>query len=331
MIPRALKFEDGALFLLDQRLLPSQVVWNRYTDADSIADAIRTLVVRGAPAIGVAAAYGVALAAKDGSAEHVSDSAARLQEARPTAVNLRWAVKRMLDSAGSAGHGDSLYDRLVREAISIHEEDAQMCRAIGRHGLELLGESPNILTYCNAGALATGGIGTALAPVYLAFEAGLKSKVYVCETRPVMQGARLTAWELSEAGIDVTLLVDAAAAFLLARHEVQSVWVGADRIAANGDVANKIGTYALACAAARHGVPFYVAAPKSTFDALTPSGDQIQIEFRPPEELTSRFVEPVTPTAINYWTPAFDVTPADLVSAYVTDSGIKLGGRGQKP
>jgi len=331
MIPSALKFEDDTLLLLDQRKLPATEVWNRYRDAGDVAVAIRDLVVRGAPAIGVAAAYGVALAARSEAPDPVRSAARELIAARPTAVNLRWAVERMLarlDLARSAP--GSLYAALLEEATAIHREDQAMCLAIGRNGLPLLGNSPTILTVCNAGALATSGIGTALAPVYLAHEAGRRVKVYACETRPVMQGARLTTWELARAGVEVTLLVDGAAAYLLSQGVVDSIWTGADRIAANGDVANKIGTLALACAAARYAVPFYVAAPASTFDPDTPTGDDIPIEFRSSGELSSRFVEPVSASGIEYWTPAFDITPAELISAYVTDSGLRPGGRDKK-
>jgi methylthioribose-1-phosphate isomerase len=328
MIPRAHEFAGDALLLLDQRRLPAKVTWLRYTTAADVAAAIADLVVRGAPAIGVAAAYGLALAGRSGDREEVRQAADRLVAARPTAINLKWAVKRLLARAGAVSD-DQLAATLRQEAEAIHAEDARMCRRIGEHGQQLLGERPRILTYCNAGALATGGIGTALAPVYVAAEAGRQPQVYACETRPVMQGARLTSWELTQAGIPVTLLVDGAAAFLLARGEVDAIFVGADRIAANGDVANKIGTYALACASARHDVPFYVAAPQSTFDPHTPAGADIPIEFRPPEELSDRFAEPVSPTGISCWTPAFDVTPRALVTAYVSDSGVEPGGRGQ--
>ena len=297
-----------------------------------MARAIQSLAVRGAPAIGVAAAYGVALAAQSGDLQMIRSSAVALAAARPTAVNLHWAVARMKAHAEElAGRGADLAAGLTELARQIHSEDEAMCRAIGTHGLALLGARPRILTHCNAGALATGGMGTALAPIYLAHEEGRDVRVFACEARPVMQGARLTTWELSQAGVPVTLLVDAAAAFLLSRREIDSVWVGADRIAANGDVANKIGTHGLACAAARYGIPFYVAAPASTFDAKTPTGEDIPIEMRSADELTERFAEPVNASGIDTWTPAFDVTPRELISAYVTDTGVVPGGRGQSP
>jgi len=330
MIPRALKFEEGALWLLDQRRLPAKVLWIRCSDALEVARAIQSLVVRGAPAIGVAAAYGMALAAQSGDIRTVRTSAAALAAARPTAVNLHWAVARMKSRAEElAERGADLAAGLLELALSIHSEDEEMCRAIGTHGLTLLGARPRILTHCNAGALATGGMGTALAPAYLAHAEGRDVRVFACEARPVMQGSRLTTWELSQAGVPVTLLVDAAAAFLLSRREVDSVWVGADRIAANGDVANKIGTHGLACAAARYDIPFYVAAPRSTFDPQTPTGDDIPIEFRLAAELAERFIEPVSASDIDVWTPAFDVTPQSLITAYVTDRGVLAGGRGQ--
>jgi methylthioribose-1-phosphate isomerase len=220
---------------------------------------------------------------------------------------------------------------LLAEAVAIHDEDAAACRKIGEHGQQLLPEQARVLTHCNAGALATGGIGTALAPLYVAAEQGRPPRVYACEARPVMQGARLTTWELSRAGLDVSLLVDAAAAFLIASGEVDLVIVGADRIAANGDVANKVGTYGLACAAARQGIPFYVAAPESTFDPDTPAGADIPIEFRGADELAARFTGPVSASGIGSWTPAFDITPAELVSAYISELGLKPGGRTKSP
>lgn len=330
MIVRALKFEDDALFLLDQRQLPSEVIWLRCTDAATVADAIGRLVVRGAPAIGVAAAYGMALAGRTESLDRVNAAARLLRSARPTAVNLAWAVDRMKSAAlHDFDQGNSLAAAMQDEAVSIHTEDAAMCRQIGEHGLTLLSESPTILTHCNAGALATGGMGTALAPVYMAAETGRKPTVFACESRPVMQGARLTTWELAQAGIDVTLIVDAAAGYLMALGKVDSVWVGADRIAANGDVANKIGTHGLACAAAYHDIPFYVAAPSSTFDESTPEGADIAIEFRAGSELSDGFKVPVSACGISCWAPAFDVIPRALVTGYVSDRGIEPGGRGQ--
>lgn len=322
-IPQALSF-DGSLHLLDQRQLPQREVWFRCTRPEEVAQAISSLAVRGAPAIGVAAGYGVALAG--GQPEARVQAAAILLASRPTAVNLRWAVQRVLAAAKSHDH-DTAASCMLKEARAIHREDQHACQRIGELGLTLLPPSPRILTHCNAGALATSGIGTALAPVYLAAQAGRQPKVYACEARPVMQGARLTTWELSRAGIDVTLLVDAAAAFLIAQRKVDLVLVGADRIARNGDVANKVGTYSLALAARQSGIPFYVAAPSSTFDAETPDGQGIPIEHRGAEELAERFSEPVSAMGISVWAPAFDVTPAELVTAYITEQEVRPGRR----
>ena len=323
MIPTALRF-DGALHLLDQRLLPGHEVWLKYTEPDQVAQAIETLVVRGAPAIGVAAGYGLALSKGDRKA--VLAAADRLKVSRPTAVNLMWAVDRVWAAARSQAAAD-FHAEMLAEAAAIHREDQAACRRIGELGLTLFPDQPRILTHCNAGALATSGIGTALAPIYLAAEAGLRPRVFACEARPVMQGARLTTWELKSAGVDVTLLVDAAAAFLIASKLVDLVIVGADRIAANGDLANKVGTYGLASAAQRNGIPFYVAAPTSTFDSATPDGASIPIEHRGAGELSERFAEQVSASGIKVWAPAFDITPAALVSAYITEKEVIPGRR----
>src|SRR5881296_1014832 len=253
----------------------------------------------------------------------VAELAAPLAAARPTAVNLRWALDRMRRVAAQApGEGAALWDRLKSEATAIWEEDRAMCRSIGEAGLPLVPDGAAVLTHCNAGALATGGIGTALAPVYLAHEAGRRVHVYVDETRPVLQGARLTAWELAHAGIRCTVIADAAAGALMRQAEVDLTLVGADRIAANGDFANKIGTYALAVLALHHGVPFYCAAPSTTIDATLADGDKIPIEQRPPDEVKSVAGRPVVPASVAALNPAFDVTPARYVTAYVTDRGI---------
>ncbi|MES2524652.1 MAG: S-methyl-5-thioribose-1-phosphate isomerase [Gemmatimonadota bacterium] len=330
-----------ALRILDQRALPQD---ERIVDLhriEDVIDAIAQLAVRGAPAIGVAAAIGlvVCLAAAaendDGVARRLlPEYAERLVAARPTAVNLAWAVRRM--TARAAAHAtahaatqdesaspvagpsarSSLLGALRDEAEAIRREDCLMCEAIGVHGLPLIPDGTRVLTHCNAGALATAGIGTALAPVYTAHAQGRRVHVYADETRPLRQGARLTAWELSRAGIEVTVLPDGAAASLLASGNVDIVIVGADRIAANGDVANKIGTYGVALAARAHGIPFYVAAPWSTIDADTPDGRAIVIEHRAPGELTP------LPDGVGAWNPAFDVTPRALVTGYLTDRGL---------
>lgn len=290
---------------------------------DEVIDAIRTLAVRGAPAIGVAAAIGLVVAVRHAATAsappHVlfDDFADRLVQARPTAVNLGWAVARLRRLAHALPVTDAAWlDRLDAEAEAIRCEDVAMCEAIGEHGLPLVPDGARVLTHCNAGALATAGTGTALAPIYAAHAAGRRVAVFADETRPLRQGARLTAWELTQAGIAVSVLPDGAAASLLASGQVDLVLVGADRIAANGDVANKVGTYGVALAARAHGVPLYVAAPWSTIDPGTPTGRGIVIEHRHADELAP------LPVGASVWNPAFDVTPRDLVAGYITDRGI---------
>lgn len=311
-----------ALRYLDQRRLPAQDVVCESAQLDDIIDAIRTLAIRGAPAIGVGAAIGLAVSlARAGGGDGararalLADYAPRLAAARPTAVNLAWAVDRLLRVALGATDA-ALLTTLAEEAETIRAEDEAMCAAIGAHGAPLLRDGARVLTHCNAGALATAGIGTALAPVYAAHAAGRRVTVYADETRPLRQGARLTAWELTRAGIAVHVLPDGAAASLLASGSIDLVLVGADRIAANGDVANKVGTYGVALAAHAHHVPFYVAAPHSTIDAATPDGRAIPIEHRAAEEL-----DPL-PSGAQAWNPAFDVTPRALITGYLTDRGI---------
>jgi len=291
------RWADGALELLDQTRLPAEEAWLRCTTPEEVADAIRRLAVRGAPAIGVAAAYGLALAP-----DRLEEAAELLGSTRPTAVNLRWALERCLAA------GD-----VLEEARAIHREQQAADRALAEHGAALFGEGDRVLTHCNTGALATAGIGTALGIVRAAWEAGRVREVWVDETRPLLQGARLTAWELQRLGIPHHVVCDAAAGSLMARGLVDRVVVGADRIAANGDVANKIGTYALAVLARHHGIPFVVAAPRSTFDPRTPTGAEIPIEERDPAEVTAHA------EAAN---PAFDVTPAELVDAIVCEAGV---------
>jgi methylthioribose-1-phosphate isomerase len=319
---RPLRFAMGALEILDQTRLPGEEVWLRLTTPAEVIEAISSLRVRGAPAIGVAGAYALVLAAggAPGDARKVRAAAPAVAAARPTAVNLRWAVERMLRRL-DLSPGPPL-DTLRREADAIRDEDERACRAIGRHGAALLGEKANVLTHCNAGSLATAGYGTALGVVYAAVEAGKRVAVFADETRPLLQGARLTAWELSRAGIDVTLLADAAAGSLLRTGRIVAVIVGADRIARNGDVANKIGTYPLAVLARTHGVPFYVAAPRSTFDLACPDGSGIPIEERAAAELTRGFGASTAPEGVSVYAPAFDVTPAALVTAIVTEAGV---------
>lgn len=303
----------GFLRLIDQTELPGRLVFLECRDVEAVWQSIRRLSVRGAPAIGIAAAYGCVLGARGGSLQKAADY---LATSRPTAINLFWAIDRMR----RLGTEDP--EKLLGEARAIHAEDAAMCEAIGRQGLPLLSGDGVVLTHCNAGALATGGIGTATAPLYLAHRAGLRTRVCVTETRPLLQGARLTAWELSSAGIDVTLICEGMVGPILRDKGVSLVFTGADRIAANGDVANKIGTYGLAVLASYHKVPFYVAAPTSTFDLSLDSGRDIPIEQREPEEITQGLGKPIAPRGVQVYNPAFDVTPHDLITGIITERGI---------
>jgi methylthioribose-1-phosphate isomerase len=314
--------------ILDQTLLPDQ---ERYLDLETVeqvAEAIRMLRVRGAPLIGIAAAMGVTLDTRTSNTlGSVEAAAATLGATRPTAVNLRWALDRMVCRArDAAAQGQDLRQALLAEARDIWDEDRAMCARIGAAGLPLLGAEATVLTHCNAGALATGGIGTALAPVYTAHQAGKRVAVIADETRPLLQGSRLTAWELTRAGIPVTVIADGMAASRLRRGDVTCVIVGADRIAANGDVANKIGTYGVALAARAHGVPFYVAAPSSTVDLATPNGVAIPIEERGRDEVAGWRGHPAAPAGAGVWNPAFDVTPAELVTGIITDRGVFVPG-----
>jgi methylthioribose-1-phosphate isomerase len=320
----------GAVRIIDQRVLPDAEITRDLESAESVAEAIRQLQVRGAPLIGIAAAMGLVAGTREQRSVPradflacAKDFAALLGAARPTAVNLRWALERMLRVAeATPGEGADLWERLRIEATAIWEEDRAMCRKIGEHGLNILPDGANVLTHCNTGALATGGIGTALAPIYLTHEQGRKVHVYVDETRPLLQGSRLTVWELMHAGIACTLITDGAAATLMRQAKVDVVLVGADRICANGDFANKIGTYGLAVLARHHGVPFYCAAPWSTVDATLADGDLIPIEQRAPAEVTVLAGRSVAPEGANALNPAFDVTPARYVTGFVTDHGI---------
>ncbi len=317
-VPPAVRWRDGALSLLDQRRLPDAVEYLDIPDIASAVDAIRELAVRGAPAIGVAAAYALAAAAgrAGGEAELrevLRDGGDALIAARPTAVNLRWAVERL--RGRGAVHPDP--GALAAEAETIYREDAAQCRAIGEHGRHLIEPNANVLTHCNAGALAVSELGTATAPLYLNHADGVPFHVYVDETRPLLQGARLTAWELDRAGIDVTLICDNVPASLMAAGKIDLVIVGTDRVTRNGDVVNKIGTLNLAVLAAHFSVPFYVACPASTYDPHTECGRDVTIEQRSADEV--RVGEAAAVAAYN---PAFDVTPAGLVTGIVTDRGI---------
>jgi methylthioribose-1-phosphate isomerase len=327
--------QPGALFpgrmkLVDQTLLPGELVFLELHTVEAVWQAIKVLQVRGAPAIGVAAAMGVVIGVQESHAptvtaikEAVQKTAAYLATSRPTAVNLFWALDRMKKtSLEPAASPAALAERLAAEAVRIMEEDTAMCRAIGEHGAPLLKDVEAVLTHCNAGSLATSWYGTALAPVYVAREQGHALHVFADETRPLLQGARLTAWELQQAGIDVTVICDNMAAWVMKQGKVGAVLVGADRIAANGDAANKIGTYGVALLAAAHNIPFYVLAPSSTFDFKLESGDQIPIEERDPREVTHGFGRATAPAGIRVFNPAFDVTPARLITAIVTEKGV---------
>lgn len=309
---------DDAVVMLDQRELPQQELYHRLVTVDEVARGIRDMVVRGAPAIGISAAYGMVLAARTGQELH--HAATLLKATRPTAVNLAWAVDRMLD-AGRRAPPSGVANALADEARSIHREDVAACRRIGEIGAARVPDGATILTHCNAGALATGGYGTALGVIRAAHEAGKSVRVFADETRPYLQGARLTAWELREIGVDVTVIADVAAGYLFSRGEITLAVVGADRIAANGDVANKIGTYTVACLASAHGRPFYVAAPWSTVDLRCPSGDAIVIEERGAAEVTHLGSRQLAPDGVGVRNPAFDVTPARLVGMIVTERG----------
>ncbi len=319
--------DDGtAVRIIDQRRLPGAEVYRELRSVEDVRDAIATLAVRGAPAIGIAGAMGMMLAVDEALRDGI-DPIAHLRVAheiircaRPTAVNLAWAVDRVMGVARDANAtGGDLRTAIRDEATRILDEDRAMCRRIGELGASLIPDGAKIITHCNTGALATGGIGTALAAIYVAVEQGKRVSVFADETRPLLQGSRLTAWELERAGIPVTVLVDSAAASLMRDTKIDLCIVGADRIAENGDVANKVGTLPLALAAKHFGVPFYVAAPTSTLDPSTKSGEKILIERRGRNEVAAPFGTPIAPDGVDVYNPAFDVTPADLITAIVTD------------
>ncbi len=325
---------DGCAELIDQTLLPNEFTYIQCNTPEEMWEAIKVLRVRGAPAIGIAAAMGLVLGVRDSEAEDFDGFMRDLQQvkeylstSRPTAVNLFWALDRMEQTA--RGHADlpvpELKQRLLDEALEILEEDRRVCRAIGRNGAELLSDGDTVLTHCNAGGLATADYGTALAVLFAAAEAGKKISAFADETRPLLQGARLTTWELKQAGIPVTLICDNMAAQVMKEGRVDAVIVGADRIAANGDAANKIGTYGLSVLAGHHGVPFYVAAPASTFDLSLENGRQIPIEERDPEEITRWGNRTIAPEGIEVYAPAFDVTPAEHITAIITEKGVIRG------
>jgi methylthioribose-1-phosphate isomerase len=322
--------DDGAgVRIIDQRWLPGELVERDVRSLEDLCDAIRTLAVRGAPAIGIAGALGLvslmpnAEMTRDALLALARHNAETICATRPTAVNLSWALQRVLQRGGATtGNAAAVLAAMRDEANAILDEDRGMCRRIGEHGVSLLRDGMRVLTHCNAGALATGGIGTALAPIYVARERGWRIDVCVDESRPLLQGSRLTAWELRRARIPVTVLTDGMAASLMRERGVDVCIVGADRIAANGDVANKIGTYGLAITARHHGVPFVVAAPSSTVDPATASGNEIVIEHRTPDEVRCIAGVATAPMDVDVYNPAFDVTPATLISAIVTDRGV---------
>ena len=328
---QTLKWQDDALILLDQTRLPQELVYETCRDVETVAQAIEVLMVRGAPAIGLAAAYGVvvgALAAKNDAPpefqRRVKTDIDRLARTRPTAVNLFWALDQMgavlADHAGA--DNQTACAALLATADRLFAEDQQICRQIGRNGAELLRDGGQIITHCNAGGLATADYGTALGVVYAAQEAGKQVAVFADETRPLLQGSRLTAWELMQSGVDVKVICDNMAASVLRREKIDCCIVGADRIAGNGDVANKIGTYGLAVLAREHGVPFYVAAPVSTLDISLATGDQIPIEERSAAEIRAGMGQPTAPDEVPVYNPAFDVTPCDLVTAIISEKGV---------
>ncbi len=324
---------EGYVRLIDQTRLPTDFVQIDCKDVDAVWEAIHSLRVRGAPAIGIAAAYGSVLGARRNGLDEVAQiqealhqTSDHLRTSRPTAVNLFWALDRMEAVADDPGAiydtPTALLDRLLREARKIEDEDRAMCRSIGRYGADLITKGSGVLTHCNAGGLATADYGTALAVIFSAVEQGKELRVFADETRPLLQGARLTAWELQRRGIPVTLICDGMAAQVMKEGKVQAVVVGADRIAANGDTANKIGTYSVALGAKAHGIPFYVAAPRSTFDFSLSDGSGIPIEQRDPAEITQGFGKVTAPDGIDVYNPAFDVTPASLIDAIITDRGV---------
>lgn len=326
---RTIEWTDEGVVMIDQRLLPGQEVYNTYRTAEEVAEAIRSMVIRGAPAIGVAAAMGVALGiSRLDSAAELDEEFTRirrlLDSTRPTARNLFWATERMARVLAAVRDQPlpAVKSALIDEARRIHREDIEINRRIGSHGQELLAAGNTVLTHCNAGALATAGYGTALGVIRAAVETGKAIQVFADETRPFLQGARLTAWELCHDGIPCTLITDNMAGHFMKSGRIQAVVVGADRIARNGDTANKIGTYGVAVLARAHGIPFYVAAPLSTIDLETPTGDEIPIEERSPAEVTDHNGTRLAPDQVMVENPAFDVTPSRLVSAIITEQGI---------
>ncbi len=316
MIPETVVWRDGALVLLDQRKLPWEIDFFRCDSYLEVADAIRSMVVRGAPAIGVAAAYGMVLAVLKG--EDLSKAKNILYQSRPTAVNLKWALDRMGEVLKKAVS----FEAAFAEAVKIHREDIKINKSIGRNGEPLVPDGATVITHCNAGAIATAGWGTALGVLRSCVKEGKTITVYADETRPRLQGGRLTAWELGQEGINVVVMTDGMASWLMKKRRIDLVIVGADRIAMNGDTANKIGTYGLSIAAKAHGVPFYVAAPLSTLDVNIESGELIPIEERDEDEVRSPYGIPLFPDNVPVWNPGFDITPGENVTAIITETGV---------
>ncbi len=330
-LPSTLSWENGTLIMLDQTQLPGTVLLEPQQTVEQVWDSIKRLKVRGAPAIGIAGAYGLLVGLQpfrtlDAAAfrDKAAELARYLDSSRPTAVNLNWALNRMIQALQQSPQTDTaaLYQLLEQEAIAIHEEDRKLCRGIGEHGRPLITEGCGVLTHCNAGALATSELGTATAPMYLAHAAGTRFRVYADETRPLLQGARLTSWELHQSGLNVTLITDNMAAATMAEGLIDLVIVGTDRVAANGDVANKIGTLGVAILAQHYQIPFYVACPSSTIDLNTASGAEIVIEERDPEEVRNFGERSTAPADVPVRNPAFDVTPHELVTGIITEKGL---------
>jgi len=330
-LPKTIRWDSGELYFLNQTKLPKEVVEEKQETVEQVWNSIKQLKVRGAPAIGVAGVYGLLVGIRNKTSLKINDflqeiegNANFLDSARPTAVNLKWGLNRMLKISKkySGKNSKELFEILEQEAITIHEEDFQLCLNIGKNGVSLIKDNMGVLTHCNAGALATTGIGTATAPMYLAYENGTKFSVFADETRPLLQGARLTSWELCKTGIDVTLITDNMAAHIMSQGLIDIVITGTDRVAANGDVANKIGTHGIAIIAKNFGIPFYVACPYSTIDFNTQKGDEIEIEEREESEVT-KFDSCITaPENVKVRNPAFDITPNSLVTGLITEKGI---------
>ncbi|UOE94337.1 S-methyl-5-thioribose-1-phosphate isomerase [Alkalihalobacillus sp. LMS39] len=336
MTIRAVEWQTDSIILLDQRLLPKKTEFITLRTIEAVWDSIFELKVRGAPAIGITASYGLALWASQATFDSVEEFKQKLNvqkdylcSARPTAVNLFWALERLVSSIKNTDSIEQAQAQLVEEAIRIDREDEEVCRQIGEHAWTFLKDGDTVLTHCNAGGIATAKYGTALSPFYLGKERGLSLRAYATETRPVLQGARLTAWELQNLGVDVTLITDNMVAHTMKTKSINAVIVGADRVAANGDTANKIGTYGIAIIAQALGIPFYIAAPLSTIDLATRTGDDIEIEERHPDEIRQIQNEVIAPTDIPVFNPAFDVTPSHLITGIITEKGVVTGNYGE--